>query len=242
MSELTNKVALVTGASSGFGVGIAKALAASGCKVWVTARNIRKLEQTAAEIGATPLQADATNPADWDRVIDHIMADAGQLDILVNNAGGALKIAPITEFSDEAMAEVINVNLISAMMGSKRAAAVMKARQSGTIINISSICAQQAWTGWGIYAAAKAGLDQFTRSLYVEMRPFNVRATALIPSWGATDFNRNAQLEHPLPEVAARMISPEQIGKLVVQICSLDANLVVPELTVLPLIQEIEPY
>lgn len=242
MSELTNKVALVTGASSGFGVGIAKALAASGCKVWITARNAKKLEHVAVEIGATPLQADATNPADWDRVIDHIMAKAGRLDILVNNAGGAVKISPITEFSDESIAEVINVNLISAIMGSSRAAAIMKKQQTGTIINISSICSKQAWAGWGIYAAAKAGLDQFTRSLYVEMRPFNVRATVLIPSWGATDFNQNAQLDHPAPEVAAQMISPEQMGKLVVQVCSLDTHLVIPELTVLPLIQQIEPY
>src|SRR5690606_12807352 len=183
MSELTNKVALVTGASSGFGVGIAKALAASGCKVWITARNAKKLEHVAVEIGATPLQADATNPAAWDRVIDHIMAKAGRQDILVHNAGGAVKVSPTTEFSHESHAAVINVNLISAIMGSSRAAAIMKKQQTGTIINISSICSKQAWAGWGIYAAAKAGLDQFTRSLYVEMRPFNVRATVLIPSW-----------------------------------------------------------
>lgn len=242
MSELTNKVALVTGASSGFGVGIAKALVACGCKVWITARNESKLASVAATIGATPLQADATEAADWDRVIKHITDETGRLDILVNNAGGAVEIAPISEMSDESVMEIINVNLVSAILGSKRAADVMKKQRAGTIINISSICSQQAWTGWGIYAAAKAGLDQFSRSLHVEMRPFNVRATVMIPSWGATDFNVNAQLDKPAPEVASQMISPEQMGKLVAQVCALDDHLVIPEMTVLPLIQEIEPY
>ncbi len=242
MSELTNQVALVTGGSSGFGAGIAKVLAEKGCKVWITARNGERLGEVARETGATPVVADATSSADWDRVIERINEADGRLDILVNNAGGALRISPITKFSDTDIREVIDTNLTSAILGSKRAAELMKRQRSGTIINISSICSVQAWEGWGIYAAAKAGLDQFTRSLYVEMRPFQVRATALIPSWGATDFQRNANLDRPSNELASQMISPGQLGDIVWDICSLPNHLVIPELTVLPLVQEILPY
>ncbi len=242
MSELTKKVALVTGASGGFGAGIAEALTAQGYAVWITARNKVKLDEVAQRIGARGIVADATSPGDWDRVMEAIRSESGRLDVLVNNAGGGIAIAPIVSQTDEAIAASIQVNLTSAILGSQRAARWMARQQSGTIINISSVCAVQAWEGWGIYAAAKAGLNQFTRSLYVEMRPYNVRATVLIPSWGATGFQENASLPAASPEVTSCMISPADIGNVVVSICSLPAHLVMPEVTLLPLVQEITPF
>jgi len=242
MTELEGKIALVTGASGGFGQGIAAALSAAGCVVWITARSKEKLAQAAAETGAHPIVADVTIAADWDRVVETILKTSGRLDILVNNAGGGVSIAPVADQSDEAIEQSITLNLTSAILGSKRAAQIMKAQKNGTIINISSICANQAWEGWGIYAAAKAGLNQFTRSLYVEMRPDNVRAMVVIPSWGATGFQAGAGLSAPDPEIASRMIDPADIGKVVADLCSLPAHLVVPEFTLLPMVQEINPY
>ncbi len=242
MNELQSKVALVTGASEGFGVGIANELVTRGCTVWITARNEEKLKQQATQIGARAIVADVTSPEDWDRVIEIILKESGQLDILVNNAGGGIAIEPIVNQTDKAVIESINVNLTSAILGSIRAAKIMQQQQSGTIINISSICSVQAWEGWGIYAAAKAGLNQFTKSLYVEMRPHQVRATVLIPSWGATGFQSNANLPVPSADTASKMISPEDIGKVIANICMLPAHLVVPEITLLPLVQEISPY
>ena len=242
MKKLEKAVAIVTGGSEGFGKGIAQALLAEGCTVWITARRAEKLFDVAEEIGAKALVADATSPADWDRVFDTVLAESGRLDILVNNAGGGIAISPISEQSDEDIVQSIQLNLVAAILGSKRAANVMQAQRSGTIISVSSVCAVQAWEGWGIYAAAKAGLNQFSKSLYVELRPHHVRATVLVPSWGATGFQESSHIPSFEENIAAQAISPQDMGRVVVDICTLPAHLVVPELTLLPLIQEIVPY
>ncbi|MFC5409785.1 SDR family oxidoreductase [Larkinella bovis] len=242
MSLLQNKVALVTGASTGFGVGIARHLIQAGATVYITARQEAKLQAVAAEMGATALVADVTVPSDWDAVFQTIHQQHGRLDILVNNAGAGGNIAEVADQSDEAIEKTIALNLTGAIWGSKRAAQWMRAQRDGLIINISSICSVEAWAGWGIYGAAKAGLDHFTRHLYVEMRPFGVRVTSLIPSWGDTNFKEAANQGEFDPETAAKVIHPDDIGKVVADICSLPAHLVIPEMRLLPLVQEIQPY
>jgi NADP-dependent 3-hydroxy acid dehydrogenase YdfG len=242
MTILQNKIALVTGASTGFGVGIADALIKAGAKVYITARSSEKIKTVAEQIGAIPIIADATKASDWDRVISQIMTADNRLDILVNNAGGGGKIGEISDQTDEAIEQVIMLNLTGAIMGCSRAAKIMKAQKSGTIINISSMCSVEAWAGWGIYGAAKAGLDQLTKHLYVELRPFGARATTIIPSWGATEFNAAANIGTFSDDIAAKAIQPSDIGKVIVDVCQLPDHLVIPELRLLPLIQEIQPY
>jgi NAD(P)-dependent dehydrogenase (short-subunit alcohol dehydrogenase family) len=242
MSTLSNKIALVTGASSGFGVGIARQLVEAGATVYITARSASRLEAVANDIGATALEADVTRPVDWDRVFEIILAQHGRLDILINNAGAGGPIVEITDQDDAAIEQTIAINLTGAIFGSKRAAQVMRKQGSGTIINISSMCSVQAWGGWGIYAAAKAGLDQLTKHLYVELRPFGIRATSLLPSWGATGFQEAASLDEFDSDTASKTIQPDDIGRVVVDICQLPTHLVIPEMRILPLVQEIQPY
>ncbi len=93
-----------------------------------------------------------------------------------------------------------------------------------------------------MYAAAKAGLDQLTKHLYVELRPYGARATTIMPSWGATDFNPAASLDSFSKDVAEKAIQPCDIGKVVVDVCQLPNHLVIPELRLLPLVQEIQAY
>lgn len=242
MSDLQNKVALVTGGSSGFGAGITRQLRRTGATVYITARQEEKLRAVAAETGAIPIVADVTRPEDWDTVFETIRQHHNRLDILVNNAGAGGDIAEIADQSDEAIVQTIALNLTGAILGSKRAAQLMRTQREGIIINISSMCAVQAWSGWGVYGAAKAGLDQLTRHLYVELRPYGVRATSLVPSWGATGFKEAANLEEFDAETATKTIQPDDIGRVVTDLCLLPAHLVVPEMRLLPLIQEIQPY
>lgn len=242
MDLLKDRVALVTGASSGFGVGIASQLVKRGAKVYVLARRAEKLRDVATKIGAIPLVADITRIEEWNQTFDLIREKEGRLDILVNNAGVAGPVKPIDEQDDSDIFTTIQTNLTGAIWGCIRAAAIMKKQRSGTIVNISSVCAVQSWAGWGIYGAAKAGLEQFTRHLYVEMRPFGVRATVLTPSWGATDFAVNANISSASLEVRKRSIQPADIGEIVVNICLLPDHLVIPDITLLPLVQEIQPY
>lgn len=242
MSSLQKKVAIVTGASSGFGVGIADELVKAGVKVYIVARTAEKICCVAKKIGAIPIVADVTKAEDWDIIFNQIISTDNKMDILVNNAGAGGLIAEISEQTDENIEQVIALNLIGAIHGCRRAAKIMKQQGFGTIINISSICSVEAWAGWGIYAAAKAGLEQITKHLYVELRPYGARATSIIPSWGATDFNLAANLNLLGDDVASKAIQPNDIGKIVVDVCKLPHHLVIPELRLLPLVQEIQPY
>ena len=237
--ELKGIKAIVTGGGSGFGKGIAGALSAAGAKVWITGRNREKLFAAAEEIGVTAFVADASDGGDWDR----ILAEVGDVDVLVNNAGFGGKIAPLTEQDDAGIAAVIATNLTGAIMGASRAAKIMAKRRRGVIVNISSVCALHAWPGWSVYTAAKAGLLKFSHALHAEMRPYGVRVSCLIPSWGQTDFNRASGISGPSedPTLAKECISPSQLGKIVADLVALPDHLTVPELVVQPMVQEIIP-
>ena len=237
--ELKGIKAIVTGGGSGFGKGIAEALSRAGAKVWITGRNGDKLAATAEEIAARAFVADAANGEDWDR----LLSEVGEVDVLVNNAGFGGKIAPLTEQDDAGIAAVIATNLTGAILGASRVAKIMAKRRRGVIINISSVCALHAWPGWSVYTAAKAGLMKFSHALHTEMRPYGVRVTCLMPSWGQTDFNRASGIPEPFDDVKSSkdLISPSQLGKIVTNLVALSDNLTVPELVVQPMIQEIIP-
>lgn len=241
-NTLKGKIAVVTGASKGFGYGIAQRLIENGATVIITSRNKEELEAAAGKLGAVPVVADITIARDWDRVMDIVMQTSGKLDILVNNAGAALSLLQIDEQEDELIDEIINVNLTGCVKGCKRAAHIMKRQGFGLIINISSVCAFEAWPGWGIYGAAKAGLEHFTRQLHVELRGYNVQVTCLTPSWGDTNFSVSANQGPVSPELIDKVIKPVEIGDVVCNICSLPSHLVIPQMTLLPLVQEIIPY
>ena len=237
--ELKGIKAIVTGGGSGFGKGIAAALSAAGADVWITGRNSEKLVAAAGGIGAKSFVADASNGGDWDR----LLAEVGDVDVLVNNAGFAGKIAPLVEQDDADIASVIATNLTGAIMGASRVARVMAKRRRGVIVNISSVCALHAWPGWSVYTAAKAGLLKFSHALHTEMRPYGVRVTCLIPSWGQTGFNRASGISGASedPDLAKECISPAELGKIVADLVSQPDHLTVPELVVQPMIQEIIP-
>lgn len=231
--------AVVTGGGSGYGKGIAAALVRAGAETWITGRCREKLENAALEIGAKAIVADVTSGEDWDRVF----AAAGDVDVLVNNAGFGGRIAPLAEQDDAGIAAVIAANLTGAILGSARAARLMAPRGKGVIVNISSVCAIHAWPGWSVYTAAKAGLLKFSHALHTEMRSHGVKVTCVIPSWGQTDFNRAAGISGASedPSLAAKCMSPEQMGEFVLGLVRLPAELTVPEVTIQPMVQDIVP-
>jgi len=241
-SDLSQQVAVVTGGSKGYGAGIAEALRRKGAEVWITGRDRAALRQTADKLDVRAVEADVTRPADWDRLFAEVQKQGnGRLDILVNNAGGGIRIAPVEEQTDDEIAASIAVNLTGALLGCRRAAPIMRQQGSGTIVNVSSVCARQAWPGWAVYSAAKAGLVQFTNCLYTELREHGVRVTSLIPSWGATEFSRSAGLPDRDAETTAKCIQPLELGELVVAVCSLPAHLEIQDLTLWPSVQEVMP-
>ncbi len=237
--QLKNAKVLVTGGSDGYGRGIAAVLKKAGAEVWITGRNVEKLEKAAEELGVRTIQADASSGADWDRV----MREIGELDVLVNNAGFGGKIVPVAEQTDEDIIRTIGTNLTGVVLGCRRAGAMMAKRKRGIIINISSVCALYAWPAWSVYTAAKAGVAKFSHGLYTELRPHGVRVSCVTPSWGQTGFNHAANISGASenPELAAKCIAPEELGNIVRSIIEQPDHLAVPDITVQPVIQDISP-
>jgi len=233
MSSLVNQTVIVTGGSRGYGAGIASAFVKAGGRVWITGRNEAKLNEAARRIGAIPFVADVVDGAAWDR----LLGEVGPLDVLINNAGEGVNIGPASEQTDEAIARSIASNLTGAVLGCRRAAAIMQKQGSGLIVNIGSACSTHAWPGWSVYSAAKAGLLQFTRCLLTELRPHGVRVTSVLPSWGQTDFTEAANLPPRDPDVLARCISPADLGQLIIQTAQLPAHLVTEEIKLWPMVQ-----
>ncbi len=240
-TSLKGQVALITGGSGGYGAGIAEVLRRLGSDVWITGTNADRLSDIAARLDVRAVRADATCADDWDRVIGEITNAHNRLDILVNNAGGGVCVAPLEDQPDEAILQSVALNLTGKILGCKRAAKIMKAQQSGTIINISSICAKEAWPGWSTYSAAKAGLHSLGKCLYAELREHGVRVTTIIPSWGATRFTESANLGPRDEETLRRCIKPTELGELVAHVCTLPAHLEMLEATLVPTVQKIEP-
>jgi len=242
MSErLKGKVAIVTGASGGYGLGIAGVLAEEGARVWLTARAEGPLREAARQVGGTAIAADAGVAADWDRVFGTVTQQTGRVDILVNNAGAGVTVKHLDEQTDQEIEAAVAVNLTGAIYGCRRAAGLMKRQQGGSIVNIASVCAVEAWPGFSAYSGAKAGMLQLSRCLHTELRPFGVRVTCLLPSWGATNWGRAAGMPEMDPEVRERCIQPREIGRTVADLCALPPHLVVQEMVLWPMVQEVIP-
>lgn len=187
-SGLANKVALVTGASSGIGYATALALAEQGAAVAANYhRNKAGAEKVVeAIIGAggrgLALPADVTRSSEVRSLIQRVTEQLGPIDILVNNAGSLIERLKILELTEERWDQVMAVNLKSAFLCSQAVAASMTQRQSGAIINVSSIAGRNGGGPGALhYAAAKAGLIAFTKGLAKELASYGVRVNAVSP-------------------------------------------------------------
>ena len=189
---MKNDVILITGGSSGYGKATAELFAKNGAQVIITGRNADTLNAVAESIGAEAFVADVTSPADWKRLYDHVMAKYGKLDLLLNNAGGGVAIKEVAEMSPEEIDKTISLNLHSVLYGCHTFAPLFIQQKGGTVVNVSSVCAKQAWPGWTTYAASKWGVLGVTKGLTTELGPHGVRVTCVVPGAGATNFDANA--------------------------------------------------
>jgi NAD(P)-dependent dehydrogenase (short-subunit alcohol dehydrogenase family) len=185
MPQLQDKVAIVTGASSGIGQAIAKAYAAEGARVVLAARSADKVEALAAELRGLGQRAlaVATDISAEDQVVKLFARTAeefGRLDILVNNAG-TNAVAPTDELSLADWNRVIGTNLTGAFLCTRQALKVMKPQRSGRIINIGSISARVPRVNQAAYATSKFALEGLTRSTALDAREFGIAISILHP-------------------------------------------------------------
>jgi len=184
--ELQNRVALITGSGRGIGRAIAKLFAKEGAAVFLTARTEKELSSAAAEISSSGGQAgyaaaDMAREADCRHVIAAARGKFGRLDILVNNAGHYGPVVPVEDYPLAEFDKVIAVHLRAAFLLTKLVLPEMYARQSGVILNISSLSAKAAYSWGSAYAAAKAGMLGLTRVTAAEGARKGVRVNAICP-------------------------------------------------------------
>ena len=189
--DLTGKVALITGASSGIGAATAEVFAELGAKIAIGYhRNREGAEKVRAKTGATAIHADVRDPAGIRALIESTTAALGPIDILVNNAGSLVERLKIREITVEKWDNILDLNLKSAMLCSQAVAPSMIERKSGAIVNIVSIAGRNGGgPGAGPYAVAKGGLITFTKSLAKELAPHGIRVNAVSPGVIDTPFH-----------------------------------------------------
>ncbi|HVU77161.1 MAG TPA: 3-oxoacyl-[acyl-carrier-protein] reductase [Gaiellaceae bacterium] len=203
--SLTGKTALVTGASRGIGRAIAEELARAGASVVVGYRSGKdEAEELAAAIGGRAVQADVSSPDDAKRLVE----EAGDLDVLVNNAG-LTRDGLLARMPDDDWRTVIETNLSSVFYTCRAVARPMMKRKGGSIVNVSSVVGVHGNWGQTNYAASKAGIIGFTKSLARELGSRNIRANVVAPGYVKT------ALTEVLPEEATRaMVENTPLGRV----------------------------
>ena len=189
---MTWNTALVTGASSGIGREFARQLARSGTNLVLVARSRNELEELATQlrahgVEAEVVEADLTDAPDLDRVARRLRDTTSPIDLLVNNAGVGT-VGPLTQLPPERELELVRLNVQAVLHLSRAAAAAMKTRGTGTILNMSSLAAYGPIPYFAVYSATKAFVRNLTLALREELRGTGVSVTALAPGFVDTGF------------------------------------------------------
>ena len=187
--DLEDHVVIVTGASSGLGEQMARALAGAGAVSVLAARRAERLEALSEELGrADAVTCDVTDAADRERLVDHVMQRHGRLDGLINNAGAGAT-APALRTTTEAFARVLDLNLTAPFALSCLAAARMRGNGGGSIVNVASVMGLRSIGEIpdAAYVASKAGMIGLTRELASQWGRYGVRVNALAPGFFASE-------------------------------------------------------
>ena len=187
-----SRVAIVTGASRGIGLGIAQALVKRGVRVALTGRNEEPLAAAAAQLGADRaifVAGRAHDAGHQDEVIETVMREYGRIDYLVNNVGTNPVFGPVIEIDADAIRKVFDINVIAALEWTRKAHGAWMGQHGGAVVNLSSVAGLRPTPGIGAYGMSKAALKYLTELLAVELAPA-VRVNAIAPAIVKTVFAR----------------------------------------------------
>ncbi len=234
--ELQDKVAVVTGASSGLGRAFSIALVQKGAQVYGLARRAERLNALRDELGPRfhPIACDVTRPNDVEAAFQRVIRDAGRLDILINNAGLG-KMGPVDELSLEDWDVQMNTNLRGVFLCTRAAVPQMKKQNAetgfgGHIINIASVAGLIGNPNLSAYNATKFGVRGFSEALMKELRDHGIKVTCVYPGSVATEFFDVSGMRG-----ADRPVTPEQVAQTILHILETDDNYLISEVVIRPL-------
>jgi NAD(P)-dependent dehydrogenase (short-subunit alcohol dehydrogenase family) len=231
LKRFEGKVAIVTGASRGIGLGIAERLAAEGARVVITARKQEALDEAVQQLGgpdvAMAVAGKADDPAHQDEAIARTLERFGRVDMLVNNTGINPVYGPMIELDLDAARKIFEVNVLSALSWTQKVHQAWLAEHGGAVVNVSSVGGLKPAPGIGFYGSSKAMLNHVTQELAVELGP-NIRVNAVAPAVVKTKFatalyegkEEKVSAEYPLKRLGV----PEDIGSVVAFLLSEDAG------------------
>ena len=224
MSRLQGRIAVVTGASRGIGLAIARALASEGCELALASRTIQQTEFP----GALVQRCDVGNAASVESLFVAVRQRFGRVDILINNAGNAHALLRVEEMPVETFRDVIDTNLIGTFLCTRAALPLMSA--GGTIVNNLSVAAVQVFPQESAYCAAKFGALGFTNVLREECRPQGIRVMGLIAGATATDIWNQFMPEAP----REKMMAPETVARAVLEALTMPKGTSIDEIRLGP--------
>jgi 3-oxoacyl-[acyl-carrier protein] reductase len=229
---LAGKVALITGASRGIGLAIARRLGRMGARVSICGRDQVKLDQSASSlrsegIETLAVQADVARGDQVSSLVHKTQQELGPIDILVNNAGTGV-FGPFHEFSETDWNTVLDTNLKSVFLASRAVAPEMIRRQTGHIINVSSLAGKNTFANGAIYCASKWGLMGLSGSMAEDLRAYGIRVSAICPGSVATEFPGRGG------KTPSKILQPDDVAHAVAALVTQAAGSFISEVHIRP--------
>jgi 3-oxoacyl-[acyl-carrier protein] reductase len=216
MTQLAGKVAIITGAASGFGAGMARAYVREGAKVVIADLNIAAARSIAEELGenAAAIECDVTDAEQVGAAVRLCVDRFGIPDIVINNAGTTHRNQPMLDVDEKTFDRVYNVNVKSIYHMTRAVLPLMRQRKQGVILNVGSTAGIRPRPGLTWYNGSKGAVNLMSKSMAVELAPDNIRVNVICPVMGATALLQDFMGVPDTPENRARFIASIPLGRL----------------------------
>lgn len=216
MSQLNNKVTIVTGGAGGFGAGIVRAYIREGAKVVIADINLEMAQALAGELGpnASAVACDVTSGEQVGAAVRHCVETFGVPDVVVNNAGTTHRNQPMLNVDEKTFDRMFAVNVKSIYHMAHAVVPLMRERKSGVIINIGSVAGIRPRPGLTWYNSSKGAVNTLSKAMAVELAPDCIRVNAICPVMGATALLTDFMGMPDTPENRARFISTIPLGRM----------------------------